>query len=49
MAFTVKIHSSGSVLVNLLDDPVQLRLRQLRIELMEDLLQGGDRDVAVAC
>ena len=45
---TVKVYGAGPVLVDLVNDAVELHVGQLGVELVEDLLQGGRGDVAVA-
>ena len=37
--FTVKVESSGTVLVDLLDDVVEVLVGQLVVQLLQDLLQ----------
>ena len=46
---TIEVHGARPVFVDLLDDAVQVLLRQLVVQLLQDLPQDGSGDVAVAC
>ena len=45
---TVKVQRPRTVLVDLLNDSVEILLRELVVQLLENLLQGVGRDVSVS-
>ena len=48
MLLTIKVDCPGAVLVDLLNDAVQILIREFVVQLLQNLLQHLRRDVAVA-